>query len=163
VTAEVSRTTSTIQAYRESRGGSEWWVRLRAGLARCGKQGSVDDERSCRSKQANLSKTQAKAISRSMSARHRDAFHVYACQSCRYWDVANLQSTWLHATRVDSWECPAVRIRRRRRVRDRRRRRGARGRRAPGRDADGLGRRSGRWIGTHPWLAGVGQPSTPLR
>jgi hypothetical protein len=72
--------------------------------------GTVDVERGCRSKQAYLSKAQAKAISRSMGARHREAFHIYACPSCRYWHVTHLQPAWLRARAVDSWERPAVRV-----------------------------------------------------
>jgi hypothetical protein len=70
----------------------------------------VDVERSCRSKQAYLSKAQAKAISRSMSARHREAFHIYACPSCRYWHVGHLVPTFLRARPVPSFERAAVRV-----------------------------------------------------
>jgi hypothetical protein len=71
---------------------------------------TVDVERGCRSKQTYLSKAQAKAISRSMSARHREAFHIYACPSCRYWHVAHLQTASLRARGVANWERPAVHI-----------------------------------------------------
>jgi hypothetical protein len=50
----------------------------------------VDVERSCRSKQVYLTKAHAKAISRSVSARYRDAFHIYAFEYGRYWHVAHL-------------------------------------------------------------------------
>jgi hypothetical protein len=70
----------------------------------------VDVERSCRSKQVYLTKAHAKAISRSMSARHRDAFHIYACDHCRYWHVAHLVPAALRARAVDSWERAAVRV-----------------------------------------------------
>lgn len=72
--------------------------------------GTVDVERSCRSKQVYLSKGQAKAISRSMSARHREALHIYACPSCRYWHVGHQQPAWLRARAVENWERRAVRV-----------------------------------------------------
>ena len=67
-------------------------------------------ERSCRSKQVYLTKAHAKAISRSMSARHRESFRIYACDNCRYWHVAHLEPAWLRARAVDNWERPAVRV-----------------------------------------------------
>jgi len=70
----------------------------------------MDVERSCRSKQAYLTKAAAKAISRSMSARHRDAFHIYACPTCRYWHVAHVVPAFLRARPVDRWERAAVRV-----------------------------------------------------
>lgn len=70
----------------------------------------MDVERSCRTKQAYLSKADAKAISHSMSARHREAFRIYACEHCRYWHVAHLQPAWLRARVVSNWERPAVRV-----------------------------------------------------
>ena len=74
------------------------------------REGTVNVERGCRSKQVYLTKAHAKAISRSMSARHRDAFHVYACPSCRYWHVGHIVPAALRARVVPSWERPAVRV-----------------------------------------------------
>jgi hypothetical protein len=78
------------------------------------REGTVDVERSCRSKQVYLSKAQAKAISRSMSARHRDAFHIYACPSCRYWHVGHIEPAsirgQIRARVVPSWERRAVQV-----------------------------------------------------
>ena len=74
------------------------------------REGTVDVERSCRSKQVYLTKAHAKAISRSMSARHRDAFHIYACPSCRYWHVGHIVPAALRARVVPSWERAAVRV-----------------------------------------------------
>ena len=70
----------------------------------------MDVERSCRSKQVHLTKSQAKQISRSMSARHREAFHVYACPSCRYWHVGHIVPAALRARVVPKWERAAVRV-----------------------------------------------------
>ena len=94
------------RAEADPSGGS----RLRTGLGRCGRLGTVDVERGCRSKQAYLSKAQAKAISRSMSARHREAFHIYACPSCRYWHVGHIVPAGLRAGVVTNWERAAVRV-----------------------------------------------------
>jgi hypothetical protein len=74
------------------------------------KAGHVNVERGCRPKQAYLSKRDAKAISRSMSARHREAFHIYACPSCRYWHVAHAEPAALRARVVPSWERRAVQV-----------------------------------------------------
>lgn len=70
----------------------------------------MDVERSCRSKQVYLTKAHAKAISRLMSARHREALHIYACPSCRYWHVGHIVPASLRARAVENWERPAVRI-----------------------------------------------------
>jgi hypothetical protein len=70
----------------------------------------VDIERGCLSKQVYLSKAQAKAISRSMSSRHREALHIYACPSCRYWHVGHIEPAWLRARTVDNFERTAVRV-----------------------------------------------------
>lgn len=74
------------------------------------REGTVNVERGCRSKQVYLTKAHAKAISRSMSARHREAFHIYACPSCRYWHVGHIEPAWLRARAVANFERPAVRI-----------------------------------------------------
>jgi hypothetical protein len=74
------------------------------------KVGTVDVERGCRSKQVYLSKAHAKAISRSMSARHREALHIYACPSCRYWHIGHIEPAWLRARVVENFERPAVRV-----------------------------------------------------
>jgi hypothetical protein len=70
----------------------------------------VDVERSCRSKQVYLTKSHAKAVVRVMGARHRDAFHLYRCDACRYWHVGHLVPASLRARVVPSWERPAVRV-----------------------------------------------------
>ncbi len=70
----------------------------------------MDVERGCRSKQVYLTKAHAKAISRSMSARHREAFHIYASPSCRYWHVGHIEPAALRARVVSNWERPAVRL-----------------------------------------------------
>lgn len=84
--------------------------RLRAGLGWCERQGTVDVERGCRSKQVYLTKAHAKTISRAMSARHREALHIYACPSCRYWHVGHVVPAALRARVVPSWERRAVRV-----------------------------------------------------
>jgi len=70
----------------------------------------MDVERGCRPKQAYLSKRDAKAISRSMSARHREAFHVYACPSCRYWHVGHVIPAALRARLAPAFERRAVHL-----------------------------------------------------
>jgi hypothetical protein len=70
----------------------------------------MDVERSCRSKQVYLSKAHAKGIARSMSARHREALHIYSCPSCRYWHVGHMGSPELRARAVPNWERRAVRF-----------------------------------------------------
>ena len=71
-------------------------------------------ERSCPSKQVYLTKADAKGIARSMSARHRDAFQIYACDNCRYWHVGHIvpasQRGQIRARVVANWERPAVRV-----------------------------------------------------
>ena len=79
-------------------------------LGRCGRQGTVDVERSCRSKQVYLTKAHAKAIARSMSARHRESLHIYACPSCRYWHVGHIQPASIRARVVGNWERRAVQV-----------------------------------------------------
>jgi hypothetical protein len=70
----------------------------------------VDIERSCRSKQVYLSKAHAKAVVRLIGTRHRDQFHLYHCDACRYWHVAHLVPAWLQARQVATFERPAVRV-----------------------------------------------------
>ncbi len=70
----------------------------------------MDVDRGCRSKQVYLTKAQAKAISRSMSARHREALHIYSCPSCRYWHVGHIVPAAVRARTVDNWERRAVRV-----------------------------------------------------
>jgi hypothetical protein len=70
----------------------------------------MDPERGCRPKQTYLSKADAKRISRSMSARHRNAFHIYACPSCRYWHVGHIVPAALRARVVSNWERRAVQV-----------------------------------------------------
>lgn len=100
----------TIATHLESRGGSEWRVSPPCRARAMRKAGHVNVERGCRPKQAYLSKRDAKAISRSMSARHREAFHIYACPSCRYWHVAHAEPAALRARVVPSWERRAVQV-----------------------------------------------------
>ena len=70
----------------------------------------MDVERSCRSKQVYLTKAHAKAISRSMSARHREALHLYACVYCNYWHIGHMDWPELQARAVPNWERRAVRV-----------------------------------------------------
>lgn len=70
----------------------------------------MDVERSCWRKQTYLTKAHAKAVVRLMGARHRDAFHLYACEACGYWHVAHLVPAWLRARHVPSFERAAVRV-----------------------------------------------------
>ena len=70
----------------------------------------MDIERGCRSKQAYLTKADAKHIARSMSARHREAFHLYRCPSCRYFHVAHLVPAAIRARVVPNWSRSAVRF-----------------------------------------------------
>ena len=70
----------------------------------------MDVERSCRSKQVYLTKAHAKAISRSMSARHREALHLYACAYCNYWHIGHMNWPELQTRAVPSWERRAVRV-----------------------------------------------------
>ena len=70
----------------------------------------MDPERSCRSKQAYLTKAHAKAVVRFMGARHRDQFHLYSCGHCGYWHVAHLVPAWLRAHPASRYERPAVRV-----------------------------------------------------
>lgn len=70
----------------------------------------MDVERGCRPKQAYLSKADAKAIARSMSARHREAFHLYRCPACRYWHVGHLVPAVIRARVVPSWERRSVQV-----------------------------------------------------
>ena len=74
------------------------------------REGLVDVERSCRSKQVYLSKGHAKAVVRLMGARHHDQFHLYHCGACGYWHVAHLVPAWLRARHVASFERPSVRV-----------------------------------------------------
>ncbi len=50
----------------------------------------MDVERGCRSKQAYLSKAEAKRVAQLMKERHREAFHLYRCPSCGYHHVGHL-------------------------------------------------------------------------
>ena len=70
----------------------------------------VDLERSCRSKQTYLTKADAKRVVRLLGARHRDAFHLYRCDSCRYWHVGHLVPAVIRARVVPAWERAAVRL-----------------------------------------------------
>jgi hypothetical protein len=70
----------------------------------------MDIGRECTRKQAYLSKSHAKAVSRSMSTRHREAFHIYACPHCRFWHVGHLQPAAIRARLVPRFERAAVRL-----------------------------------------------------
>ena len=74
------------------------------------REGLVDVERSCRSKQVYLTKAHAKAVVRLMGAKHRDRFHLYGCGVCGYWHIAHLVPGWLRARPVDRFERLAVRV-----------------------------------------------------
>ncbi len=74
------------------------------------REGTVNLERTCRSKQVYLTKAHAKAVVRLMGARHREAFHLYRCEACRYWHVGHLVPQWMRARQVPSFERPAVRV-----------------------------------------------------
>ncbi len=78
--------------------------------ARSMREGTVDVERGCRSKQVYLTKAHAKQVVRLMGARHRDAFHLYRCPACRYWHVGHVEPAWLRGRQVPSFERPAVRV-----------------------------------------------------
>jgi hypothetical protein len=43
----------------------------------------------CRSKQAYLTKADAKRVARLMTARHRDGFHPYECPNCGYFHIGH--------------------------------------------------------------------------
>ena len=96
--------------HRESRGGSEWRVSPPCRARSMRWRPVVNVERSCRTKQVYLTKAHAKAIVRLMGARHRDAFHLYRCDACRYWHVAHAVPAALRARHVPSFERPAVRV-----------------------------------------------------
>ena len=70
----------------------------------------MDVERSCRSKLAYLTKADAKRVVRLMGARHREAFHLYACEACRYWHVGHLLPAHIRASLVPNWERRAVHL-----------------------------------------------------
>ncbi|HET7056832.1 MAG TPA: hypothetical protein VFI12_10240 [Thermomicrobiales bacterium] len=70
----------------------------------------MDIERGCRSKQAYLTKADAKRIARSMSARHREAFHLYRCPNCRYFHVGHLVPAAFRARVVPNWSRTAVQL-----------------------------------------------------
>jgi len=57
-------------------------------------------EAGCRSKQAYLTKSDAKRVARLMTARHRDGFHLYRCPSCRYFHVGHRVPAFLRGTRA---------------------------------------------------------------
>jgi hypothetical protein len=67
-------------------------------------------ERGCLSKQAYLTKADAKQVSKLMSARNREAFHLYACPNCRYWHVAHVVPAAIRAALVPNFSRPAVRF-----------------------------------------------------
>jgi len=57
----------------------------------------MDVERGCRSKQAYLSKAEAKRVARDMSRRHREAMHLYRCPHCGYHHVGHIVPARLRA------------------------------------------------------------------
>jgi len=52
-------------------------------------------EAGCRSKQAYLTKRDAKRVARLMTERHRDGFHLYRCPNCRTFHVGHLVPAFL--------------------------------------------------------------------
>jgi hypothetical protein len=58
----------------------------------------VNIARECGSKQGYLSKPEAKRVVRLMSARHREAFHIYACPHCRLWHVGHIVPASIRAS-----------------------------------------------------------------
>ncbi len=93
----------------ESRGGSEWRVSPPY-RARTMREGTVNVERGCRSKQVYLTKSHAKQVVRLMGARHRDAFHQYRCGACGYWHAGHLVPAAIRARVVPSWERRSVHV-----------------------------------------------------
>jgi hypothetical protein len=57
----------------------------------------MDIERACRSKQAYLSKAEAKRVARDMSRRHREALHLYRCPHCGYHHVGHVVPAYFRA------------------------------------------------------------------
>jgi hypothetical protein len=47
-------------------------------------------DRECGAKQGYLSKADAKRVSRLMSARYREGFHLYRCSQCHLWHVGHI-------------------------------------------------------------------------
>ncbi len=74
------------------------------------REGTVNVERGCRSKQVYLTKAHAKQVVRLMGARHRDAFHQYRCEACGYWHVGHLVPAVIRARVVPSWERRSVQV-----------------------------------------------------
>lgn len=74
------------------------------------REGTVNVERGCRSKQVYLTKAHAKQVVRLMSARHRDEFHQYRCEACGYWHVGHLVPAAIRARVVPSWERRSVQV-----------------------------------------------------
>jgi hypothetical protein len=70
----------------------------------------MDVERGCRSKQTYLTKAEAKQVVRFMGARHRDAFHLYACPACGYWHVGHVIPAALRARVVPNWSRRPVQL-----------------------------------------------------
>jgi hypothetical protein len=57
----------------------------------------MDIQCACRSKQAYLSKAEAKRVARGMSQRHREALHLYRCPHCGYHHVGHIVPAYLRA------------------------------------------------------------------
>jgi hypothetical protein len=74
------------------------------------REGIVDVERGCRSKQVYLTRAHAKQVARLMGARHRDAFHQYRCAGCGYWHVGHLVPAVIRARVVPRWERLSVQV-----------------------------------------------------
>jgi hypothetical protein len=68
----------------------------------------MDVERGCRSKQAYLTKAEAKQVVRLMGARHRDAFNLYRCEACGYYHIGHLIPAVFRAHVVPNWSRKAV-------------------------------------------------------
>ena len=70
----------------------------------------MDVERGCRGKQAYLSKAQAKQVVRLMGARHREAFHLYACPACRCWHVGHVVRATIRARFAPAFSRRAIEL-----------------------------------------------------
>jgi hypothetical protein len=71
-------------------------------------QGTVDVERSCRSKRVHLTRRDARHVERQMSRRYREQFTFYRCTNCGGYHVAHLVPAALRARAVPAVERPAV-------------------------------------------------------
>jgi hypothetical protein len=70
----------------------------------------MDPERSCRSKQTYLTRSDARRIERLMSRRYREAFRAYACQWCNAYHLGHTVPASIRARRVERFERAAVQV-----------------------------------------------------